>query len=377
MGVSVGNLFYSQSLLPVIASGLDLLPARVVLIPVMLQAGLLTSLVFVLPAGDRVDRRLMLRWIAFGASCSCLLIAFSTGLPFLLLAFYLLGFCSLTSYILPPFLSGLVKEQDLGRLIGILLSGQFAGILSSRFISGLMADWFGWRSIYLLSSVLMASVAFLWPLLIPRDRECADEPYWSMLADQCSLLLKYSVLRRACSSQGFQFAAFVVVWTGLSMHLGEVPFSFGPAQIGAFGLVGLSSILTSTWVGRMVDRHGAPRVITCCGSISLLGVLGLRFGSASVPAIVVCLAFIDFGVQGSYVANQARVLSLDLAARSRLGALLFISAFGAAALSGLLLERLWPTWGWHGGLTLALVLVVTAMVTQLPGSLLHRLAFVR
>ena len=68
MGVSIGNMFYSQSLLPVISSAFDLPSGRVGVVPVMLQAGLLTSLVFLLPAGDLLDRRKMLRLIACGAS---------------------------------------------------------------------------------------------------------------------------------------------------------------------------------------------------------------------------------------------------------------------------------------------------------------------
>ena len=367
MGVSIGNMFYSQSLLPVISTAFGLPSGRVGVVPVMLQAGLLTSLVFLLPAGDCLDRRRILRLIACGASLSALSIVLSKDFSLLLVAFFCLGFCSLSSYILPAFVSGLVGSHERGFVIGRLLSGQFAGILFSRFFSGLMAHWFGWRSIYLISAVLMGGVALLWPRLIPPDTETVNEPYVRLISRQFSLFRRFDVLRKACASQGFQFAAFIVVWTGLSLRLANPPWSFGPAQIGAFGLVGLASITSSAWVGRMVDRFGASQVITGCSGMTLLGVIGLIVWDTSVVAILVSMCCIDFGVQGSYVANQSRVLSLDLAARSRLGALLFISAFGAAALSGVLLVRLWPIWGWHGVLYLALGLVLLAMLSQCSG----------
>ena len=60
MGVNIGNMFYSQSLLPVISNGFDLPDGQVFWVPVFLQAGLLTSLIFLLPAGDIWDRRLLL-----------------------------------------------------------------------------------------------------------------------------------------------------------------------------------------------------------------------------------------------------------------------------------------------------------------------------
>ena len=366
MGVNIGNMFYSQSLLPVISEGFSLSEGQVFWVPVFLQMGLLTSLLFVLPAGDVWDRRLLLRGLAFGCSAAALSVVLSPNYYFLLAAFYCLGLCSLASYMLPAFVSGLIPVSERGHALGVLLGGQFSGILLSRFLSGVLADAFGWRSVYLLSSVLMLLIGVLWPRLIPRDRESVDVPYSQLLMSQLGLIRRFAVLRSACASQGFQFAAFVTVWTGLSLHLAGSPWFFGPAQIGAFGLVGLASILSAQFVGTLVDRNAAIWVIIGCTLSTLIGVLGLFFVGSSVVGLVCCLACIDFGVQGSYVANQSRVFSLDQASRSRLGSLLFVSAFSAAVVSGLSQVHLWPRWGWTGLLAFAVLLVLLAFVTQIP-----------
>ena len=366
MGVNIGNMFYSQSLLPVISNGFDLPDGQVFWVPVFLQAGLLTSLIFLLPAGDIWDRRLLLRWLAFGCSASAFAVVLSLNYHFVLAAFYCLGLCSLTSYMLPAFLSGLIPPSERGHALGVLLGGQFSGILLSRFFSGVLADFFGWRSIYLVSSLLMLLIAFLWPRLMPRDVECVDVPYQKLLVSQLALIRRFAVLRCACASQGLQFAAFMMIWTGLSLHLAKAPWFFGSAQIGAFGLVGLASILSAQFVGKFVDRYGAFWVIIGCTLSTLFGVLGLFFAGSSTLALVLCLVCIDFGVQGSYVANQSRVFSLDQASRSRLGSLLFVSAFSASVVAGLLQVRIWPVWGWKGLLTFAVLLVLIAFVTQIP-----------
>ena len=366
MGVNIGNMFYSQSLLPVISEGFDLPDGQVFWVPVFLQAGLLTSLFFLLPVGDIWDRRVLLRWLAFGCSISALAVVLSFNYHVALASFYCLGLCSLTSYMLPAYLSGLIPQSERGHALGVLLGGQFSGILLSRFFSGVLADWLGWRSIYLVSSLLMLLIAFLWPRLIPRDVESVDVPYKQLLVSQLVLIRRFVVLRCACASQGFQFAAFVMIWTGLSLHLAGSPWFFGSAQIGAFGLVGLASILSAQFVGRLVDRYGAFWVIIGCTLSTLIGVLGLFLVGSSTLGLLLCLACIDFGVQGSYVANQARVFSLDESARSRLGSLLFVSAFSASVVSGLLQVRLWPVWGWSGLLTFAVLLVLIALVTQIP-----------
>lgn len=366
MGVNIGNMFYSQSLLPVISEGFGLSDGQVFWVPVFLQGGLLTSLFFLLPVGDIWDRRVLLRWLAFGCSISALAVVLSFNYHVVLASFYCLGLCSLTSYMLPAYLSGLIPQSERGHALGVLLGGQFSGILLSRFFSGVLADWLGWRSIYLVSSLLMLLIAFLWPRLIPQDVESVDVPYKQLLVSQLVLIRRFVVLRCACASQGFQFAAFVTIWTGLSLHLAGSPWFFGPAQIGAFGLVGLASILSAQFVGGLVDRYGAFWVIIGCTLSTLIGVLGLFLVGSSTLSLLLCLACIDFGVQGSYVANQARVFSLDESARSRLGSLLFVSAFSASVVSGLLQVRLWPVWGWSGLLTFAVLLVLIALVTQIP-----------
>ena len=182
MGVNIGNMFYSQSLLPVISEGFGLPGGKVFWVPVCLQMGLLTSLIFVLPAGDIWDRRLLLRWLAFGCSASALAVVLSFNYQLALAAFYFLGLCSLTSYMLPSYLSGLIPQAERGHAFGVLFAGQFSGILLSRFFSGVFADWFGWKSIYLLSSLLMFLIGFLWPRLIPRDGETVDVSYRKLVA---------------------------------------------------------------------------------------------------------------------------------------------------------------------------------------------------
>ena len=126
-----------------------------------------------------------------------------------LAAFYCLGLCSLTSYLLPAFVSGLIPVSERGHALGVLLGGQFSGILLSRFLSGVLADAFGWRTVYVLSSILMLLIGVLWPRLIPRDRESVDVSYSQLLVSQLGLIRRFAVLRSACASQGFQFT-FVI-----------------------------------------------------------------------------------------------------------------------------------------------------------------------
>jgi predicted MFS family arabinose efflux permease len=363
-GLCVANLFYSQSLLPLIATDMNLTAGQVVLGPMATQAGLALSLLFILPIGDGVNRRTMLIFVSLGTAAAAGALALLTGFHWLLVAWFCLGLFTLVPYLLPAYLSGLVPEIVRGRLLGTLLSGNFGGILLSRSLSGVIGESFGWRTVFIFSSLVMLAVALLFRLLLPREQPAGVLSYWRLQRSQPGLLRRHPELRRACLSQGLQFGAFMALWSALALHLSGPPWQFGPAQIGSFGLVGLISIGAAPWIGRLVDRRGAWTVVVIGTMMSLVGVSFLWFAGGSIAAILIGLTCLDLGVQGSYVANQSRVFGLDPQARSRLGCLLFFSAYSGAAVCSALVARFWGGWGWQGTTGFSLALVFLALVAQ-------------
>ena len=92
-------------------------------------------------------------------ACTTVLLAPSFRMA--LASWFLLGMVALIPSLLPPFLTAFVPAAQHGRMLGIVLSGQFSGILLSRTVSGLAAELWGWRSIYVFSSAAMLAVALL------------------------------------------------------------------------------------------------------------------------------------------------------------------------------------------------------------------------
>lgn len=193
-------------------------------------------------------------------------------------------------------------------------------------------------------------------------------------ARKCVLLRRYPGLRQACLSQGLQFGAFMALWSGLALHLAEPPWRMGSAAIGAFGLVGIISIIAAPGIGHLVDQFGSRRLVLASTLTSLLGVAILFGGQHSLLAICIGFIFLDLGVQSSYVANQTRVFSFNPEARSRMGCLLFFSAYLGAGVASSLVALFWSRWHWHGLTAFAAVLVAMALVTQFPGSRFRPLA---
>ena len=364
MGVSVANPFYSQSLLPAVQEAFAL-PASVVLLgPMVTQLGLALGYLLLLPLGDSSERRRMLTLLALGMALACGGVVLAPSFAALLPAWFALGLVALIPALLPTLLAAYIPEASRGSMLGIVLSGQFSGVVLSRSFSGLVAQIWGWRSVYALSAIAMLAVAVLFARGLPPLPPTERQSYWQLQVSQLALWMRYSRLRRACLSQALLFGSYMALWSALALHLAAPPWRLGPALIGSFGLVGLSSILAAPWTGRWIDRSG-PDCVVLAGVLSCgIGVLLLGLLPGSLPALALGLMVVGLGVQACFVANQARIYALDPVARSRMSGQLFLMAYLAAAGSSATIAALWRNWGWLGTCGFALTLVAVALVIE-------------
>ena len=86
----------------------------------------------------------------------------------------------------------------------------------------------------------------------------------------------------------------------------------------------------------------------------------------ALPALVMGLMAVDLGVQGSFVANQARIYSIDPSARSRMSSQLFLSCYLGAAICSTLIALFWIQWGWAGTCMFAITLMGLAIIVERP-----------
>lgn len=156
----------------------------------------------------------------------------------------------------------------------------------------------------------------------------------------------------------------MALWSAVALHLAAPPWRFGPALVGSFGLVGLVSILAAPGIGRLVDRLGPDRIVLAGVLSSGLGVLLLGLNPDSLLALALGLMAVDLGVQGSFVANQARIYAIDPQARSRMSGQLFLTAYLGAAVCSATISVFWVRWSWLGTCGFALTLVGLALAIE-------------
>ncbi len=149
----------------------------------------------------------------------------------------------------------LAAPEERGRVVGMVTSGVVIGILLARFVSGVLADLGGWRSVYLTAAGVMLIMAGLLFRALPRhSREPTAPSYPDLLRSIPTLFREEPVLRIRAVFALLIFAAANVLWAPLALLLGAAPFFLSHTEIGMFGLAGVAGALAAGQAGRLADR---------------------------------------------------------------------------------------------------------------------------
>ena len=332
-GLSVANVYYAQPLLGAMAGDFGISPAAIGVVVTMTQIGYALGLVFITPLGDIVDRRWL---IAVQSLLLCVALAAAALAPtggLFVAAMAAVGLLSVLVQTLVAFATVLALPAARGRTVGIVTSGVVIGILCARFISGLLSDISGWRSVYLTSALLTLAMAIALYRILPDHRDHQPKPsYWSLLRSIPVLFIEEPVLRRKAGMAFLIFAAFSIFWTSLALPLGAEPHAMSHTAIGLFGLAGVAGALAASGAGRLADR-GLGNWTTGASLVLLLASwAGIAMLHTSILALIAGTVLLDLAIQAVHVTNQSAILAIRPEAKSRIigGYMVFYSAGSAS-----------------------------------------------
>lgn len=342
--ISVGNLYYLQPLLAQVSQAFGVTEARAGLAATLAQVGYALGMLLVVPLGDIRERRGLVMTTLAATCFAALAMAAARGFSFLCVASLVLGFATCTPQILLPFAAVLASPEARGRVVGFVMSGLLLGILLARTFSGFVGARLGWRAVYVLAAVLVASLAVALRLLLPEHRGAERVSYGRLLRSLGELIREEPVLRESAAYGALLFAAFSAFWTTLAFLLR--PRGLGPDAVGLFGLVGAAGALAAPLAGRLSDQ-GSPRRTILAGIVTTIASFGIML-QGSISALVVGVLLMDVGVQATQVSNQSRVYALRPEARSRLNTVYMTCYFTGGSLGSALGAECWSVWGWPG-----------------------------
>jgi predicted MFS family arabinose efflux permease len=370
--LAVSTIYYHQPLLAQMAASFGLAPTQSNPIATLTQLGYAVGLLLIVPLADRQQPRALASLAIATNAVALLACAVAPNFALLCTASFAVGVTAITAQIIIPALSGMATPTARGRIAGTLLSGLSTGLLLARTLSGFIGAHAGWRAVFVMASLVDVALAIIVARSLPAVTSPTSMSYGALIRSLGSLVREERVLRISAATGFLMFAAFSALWTTLAALLVRPPYEFGPAAIGAFGLVALLGIAASARIGALADRLGA-RTMVFAGAIALA--LGFVFIAASAQGLgwlIAGMVLLDFGNRAGLVSNQARIFVLRPDARSRLNTV-FISSYFLGGAAGAALGSVGARHaGWSGLAGVgALLAIAAALANALVSSQSH------
>ncbi|KAA0142813.1 MFS transporter [Gimesia chilikensis] len=348
VGMVVGNLYYMQPLLGLIAIDLGLSESAVGSAATLSLIGQSCGMLLILPLGDIFNRRPLILISVLLSICALLLVASADSLGWLSFACLALGLSTTGTHMTISLAASLATPAERGRVVGTVVGGLLTGLLLSRTISGVLGRLIDWQSIYYIAACMLTCLlALLWYAL-PSTKPQIRMGYIPLLTSLWKLFTTEKVLRESCVFGSLSFAAFSAFWMTLVFHLERPPLNYGSDVAGMLGLLAIGGALAAGGVGRLSDRFGARPIIGLFQLFTLFSFGILYFQGETLLGLGIGVVLMDLGIQAVHVGNQSRVYSLSPEARNRLGTIYIVIYFAGGALGAAVGVWSWTEFGWAG-----------------------------
>lgn len=383
-GMSVASNYLAHPLLDLIGRELGMPPSVVALVVTAAQVGYTLGLMLLVPLGDLVERRRLAVTLYAATAVFLLVSATATNGAALLAGTALAAVTSVGAQVVVPFAATLADPAERGRVVGTVMTGLVLGLMLARTASGALAELGGWRTAYWVNAGLMAVMAVLLRVFLPKlrgetaTRTGADGPasgaadgpvggsagrrgggaltYPALLRSTFGLLRSEPVLRRRAAVAALALASFSVLWTSLTFLLAGPSYGWTESAIGLFGLAAVAGAVAANVAGRLADR-GHVHKVTAAGTVLMLASwLPIGLGARSLLWLVIGVIVLDLAQQALLNANQNVVYALRPEARNRVNAAFMTSYFAGGAVGSALAALAWTHAGWTGVSVLGAVL---------------------
>ncbi len=362
-GMSVANLYYSQPLLADMAQTFHVSARQMGTISMLTQTGYALGLFLFVPLGDIKEKKRLILALLGAVSLSLLGVALASNLTILGIASFAVGTTTIVPQIIVPLAAQLADVKEQGRIVGIVMSGLFFGILLARTISGIIGSLLGWRVMYFIAAIMMLVLALVLSRFLPLSRPTSQLTYSQTLRSLWGFIATQPILREAALMGGLLFGSFSAFWTTLAFFIKQPPYHYGAEVAGLFGLIGVAGSSFAPYAGRLADKKGPRLIVGVASAVTLLAFACLWLFGENLWGLIIGVIFLDLGVQSAQISNQARVYSLVPEAKSRINTIYMVTYFIGGALGSYLSMTAWSFWQWNGvclvgGLMIFLSLIV-------------------
>lgn len=353
---SFTNLYAPQAILPMLVTEFSATPAEVSMAMTACTLAVALMAPFAGAIADVLGRKRVIAAAMLGVSVPTALLAFAPDLNTLLALRFVQGL------MLPPIFAVLVTyigeewpPSEATRMTGVYISAASFGGFLGRFLTGVMADWVGWRMAFLAEAALTLTLAIGFVMLLPRERHFVRA---SNIGTALMQMLHHLRDPQLLATFGIGFGVlfnFIAAFTYINFYLAAPPFNLSASFLGAIFVIYLIGTLLAPFTGTAVARFGRKPFVLFMLVFWLGGTLLTLI--PSLPVIILGLAvcvvagFFCQACSTSYVAITARA-----GASTAVG--LYVTSFYVGGSVGAAL----PGLAWNIGHWPAVVAVIAGML---------------
>jgi len=266
------QLYATQPLLPMLTGVFHAGKVAVSLTVTLASLGVAVAAPLAGMLADRIGRRRVIVWSAFLLALTSLATASATSLWQLIAWRFLQGvFTPGVFAVTVAYINDEWRGAGAGRVVGAYISGTVTGGFSGRLISGLVAAHASWPPVFLVLgglNLILAAVVAVW-LPPEQQRERVEQGgIWSAAA-------AHLANRRLMATFLVGFCvlfSLVGIFTYITFHLADPPYSLDSAALGALFFVYLAGSAVTPLAGRAIDRFGHRKMLAWAIAVSILGV---------------------------------------------------------------------------------------------------------
>lgn len=371
-GVATFGLLYCvQPLMPEFSREYGISAAVSALSLSVTTAVLAVAMLFAGALSDSWGRKRMMSLSLFSSALLVLLTAWAPGWQALLVLRTLLG---LTLSGLPAvamtWLSEEVHADSIGLGMGLYISGNAIGGMAGRLLSGISADWLGWRGgIAVVGLVGLAAALLFWRTL-PASRHFEAQPLrLRALTRRFSGLFHDRALPWLFVEGFLLLGAFVTVYNYLGYRLLAPPYNLSQAFVGLIFSVYVVGMFSSPWMGHLAGKLGRRKVLWTAFVLVLAG-LGLTL-AGPVWLILAGLVVLTFGFFGGHSIVSSWVGRRGGAARAQAASMYLFAYYMGSSMAGAGGGLFYAADGWAGvsafvGVLVAIGLVIAWRLRHVP-----------
>lgn len=363
--LSVANLYYNQPLLNQISKDLAVSEFTANLIPMTTQLGYAMGLLFIIPLGDLYERRTIITVNFMLLAFFMCAIAISPDIHYVLAASVITGICSVMPQIFIPIASQFSHPDHKARNVGILVSGLLTGILGSRVISGIVGEYWGWRTMYYIASALMICCLFIVRKTLPEMPSNFKGTYKGLMSSLLKLFASLPAIRIVSIRAALCFGSFLTLWACLAFKLSGAPFYAGNNIIGLLGLCGIAGALTASFVGSYVRKCGVRNLNYIGDALMILAWIIMLVLQDYYIGFIIGIIIIDIGMQCVQISNQTCALSLAPQAANRANTIFMTTYFIGGSIGTFLAGSSWHLMNWNGVVFTGIGLVICSLCITL------------